>query len=220
VADADDVIIGNGLERYAEIKAKVIATHGLDPSDEQVNVITSLMLARERLTEAIARGDARVDYTAFTRVLDLLKGYVPAPASKVTLTVIGRGGDLVTCPECKHEFAPPMVERTLDEMRAQGSAKAKAEEQAKQERRAIVAKAVAGEGKAEPKAAKPAEPPKPYHETVIKDTRSPRPGSVVVNRSEAGTGWYGGAEKQASSYHQPARPDPHPYRNRTPYDNV
>jgi hypothetical protein len=181
-----------GIERFAEIKARVVSTYGIDPKDEQANVVASLVLARERMVEAIAAGETRVDYTAFTKVLELLKEYAPPIIPKVSLTLIGPG-ETVTCPQCKHEFRPPEgKERTLEQMRAEGAVKAKAEEEAKAKRR-LEATAAMTEAEPEVKA-------------------------IRVNVND-GQSWFGGAEKQASSFNQPAPAHPHPYRNRTPYDN-
>ena len=204
-----------GIERFAEIKARVVEAYGIDPKDEQANVVASLVLARERMVEAIAAGETRVDYTAFTRVLELLKEYAPPLVPKVTLSIVGRS-ETITCPKCQHEFRTPAgKEQTLDQLRAEGSAKAKVEEEAKAKRR-LDAVAAAAQVEASDQAeaeAKPADPAKAYHETVIRDTRGARPGLVRVNPTD-GQSWFGNAGRQASSYHQHSA-----HGGRTPYDN-
>jgi hypothetical protein len=207
-----------GIERFAEIKARVVETYGIDPKDEQANVVASLIIARERMVEAIAAGETRVDFVAFTRVLELLKEYAPPLVPKVTLSIVGRG-ETATCPKCQHEFRTPHKERTLDQARAEGSAKARVEEAEKAKRRLeAMAAAASDQAEAKDEPVKPAAPVKPYHATMTRDTRDARPGLVRVNVSD-GQDWFGGASKRASSFNQAAPADPHPYRNRTPYDN-
>jgi hypothetical protein len=68
---------GAGLDRFGQLKAEIIATHGVEASDPVVNTLAALRLARERMVESLAAG-RHVDFTAFTRVLEMLEKHEPA----------------------------------------------------------------------------------------------------------------------------------------------
>src|SRR5215469_3441268 len=96
-----DDTAGAGLDRFGQLKAEIVATHGVEASDPVVNTIAALRLARERMVESLAAG-RHVDFTAFTRVLEMLEKHEPAIVPKITVTFVK--GTKTRCPHC-HKLA-------------------------------------------------------------------------------------------------------------------
>jgi hypothetical protein len=48
-----------GLDRLAELRARAIEKYGIKDDDQRADMLASLMLAHERMTEAIAAGGLR-----------------------------------------------------------------------------------------------------------------------------------------------------------------
>ena len=81
-----------GLDRLAELKARVIEKHGIKNDDQRADMLASLMLAHERMTESIAAGDRHVNYGDFCKVIDMLRAESPPIVPRIELTVIGPDG--------------------------------------------------------------------------------------------------------------------------------
>src|SRR5215469_11385864 len=100
----------DGLDRFAEIKAKIAEQHGLQPGDQRADMLAGLTLAHERMIEQMAHGRT-VDWVAFSRVTELLERHVPPIIPKVQLEFVGPA--VTMCPKCEHVFDPETPERTI-----------------------------------------------------------------------------------------------------------
>lgn len=89
------------LDRFAALKAKVQAKHGLRDDDDRANLLAGLLLMQEKAIERMAAGQ-EVDLAAFTKCMELIEKYIPRVVPKVELKIVRRRG-----PKLKQPDHPP-----------------------------------------------------------------------------------------------------------------
>jgi len=214
-----------GLDRLAELRARAIEKYGIKDDDQRADMLASLMLAHERMTEAIAAGERGVNYGDFAKIIDMLRDETPPVIPRVELTVIGPDGKNATTQP--GESIRDVFLRARPQSTPQGAAQPDPTPAAANPSPTGSASPTDGQvkpSKAKAKATEPASNPNdppPLYKDIVKDTRTARPGFVparAFDQSQA-LGWFGDANKQASSCHQhssaePSSANPHPYKDR------
>ena len=103
-----------GLDRFGQLKAEIIEQHRLEPNDPHANTLAALKLARERMVEALAAGRT-IDFTAFTRILEMLEKHEPPLVPKVEVSFVQGVVGIYKCRHCGEQNDLPEGEYTPKE---------------------------------------------------------------------------------------------------------